>query len=88
MTDKEVLLFMEDFGFLITAPSHGGQDPTRPRSCDGMLMSVHQHAPDSCLTCVGRMPCLIPVLCVPVPMTPAAATSETAPKLEADEGAG
>lgn len=53
-----------------------------------MLVSVYQHAPDSHLTWVGRMPCLIPVLCVPVPMTPAAATSETAPKLGADEGVG
>lgn len=33
------------------------------------------------LTWVARMPCLIPVLCVPVPMTPPAVTSDTAPRL-------
>lgn len=33
------------------------------------------------LTCVARMPCLIPVLCVPDPMTPPAVTSDTAPRL-------
>lgn len=33
------------------------------------------------LTWVARMPCLIPVLCVPDPMTPAAVTSDTAPRL-------
>lgn len=27
------------------------------------------------------MPCLMPVLCVPDPMTPAAVTSDTAPRL-------
>ena len=33
------------------------------------------------LTCVARMPCLIPVLWVPDPMTPPAVTSDTAPRL-------
>lgn len=45
-------------------------------------MSLHRNHPPG-LTWVGRMPCLIPVLCVPVPITPAAATSETAPRLRA-----
>lgn len=30
---------------------------------------------------MARMPCLIPVLCVPDPMTPATVTSDTAPRL-------
>lgn len=52
-----------------------GDDPHRHWS-----MSLHRNHPPG-LTWVGRMPCLIPVLCVPVPITPAAATSETAPRL-------
>lgn len=39
------------------------------------------------LTWVGRMPCLIPVLCVPDPMTPAIVTSDTAPRLGSAGGA-
>ena len=68
--------------------------PACPAATEQRVKGAPSHPPLSLavrgeagrLTWVARMPCLTPVLCVPDPMTPAAVTSDTAPRLEGGGG--